>query len=138
MNAEQLQDLIARQRPGHALERTFYTDEGIYRRELERIFMRSWQYAGHVSEIPKVGDWFLFEFGAESVIVVRSAEDSIRALVNVCRHRGSRVRTEPRGCANRFTCPYHGWTYGLDGRLLVAAYMDDAFDKSKHGLKTIH
>lgn len=138
MKDSDLQALIEQQRPQHSLDRAFYTDEDIYRREIELIFLRSWQYAGHVSEIPNTGDWFLFEFANESVIIVRSDEDSVKALVNVCRHRGSRLRTESRGCANRFNCPYHGWTYALDGRLLVAAYMDEGFDKTKHGLKTIH
>jgi len=138
MNDEALRELIDRQRPKHALERAFYTDEDIYRREIDRIFLRSWQYAGHVSEVENVGEWFLFGLANESVIIVRSDEDTVTALVNVCRHRGSRVRTEASGCANRFTCPYHGWTYGLDGQLLVAAYMDEGFDKSAHGLKTIH
>jgi Rieske 2Fe-2S family protein len=138
MKNKDLQKLIEAQRPQHALDRAFYTDEDIYRREIERIFLRAWQYAGHVSEIPNTGDWFLFEFATESVIIVRSDEGSVSALVNVCRHRGSRLRTEARGCANRFNCPYHGWTYALDGRLLVAAYMDEGFDKSQHGLKTVH
>jgi phenylpropionate dioxygenase-like ring-hydroxylating dioxygenase large terminal subunit len=138
MDSSEIQQLIEAQRHGHALDRAFYVDEDIFGIEIERIFMRSWQYAGHVSEIPNVGDWLLFGFANESVIIVRSEEHRVSALVNVCRHRGSRVRTESSGCANRFTCPYHGWTYALDGRLLAAAHMDEDFDKSKHGLKTIH
>lgn len=133
-----MQKLIERQPARHSLDRAFYTDPDIYEREIELIFLRSWQYAGHISEIPRRGDWFLFEFANESVIIVRSDDEQINALVNVCRHRGSRVRTESSGCSRRFTCPYHGWTYGLDGRLLVAAYMDEQFDKSEHGLRTIH
>ncbi|NNL95507.1 MAG: aromatic ring-hydroxylating dioxygenase subunit alpha [Xanthomonadales bacterium] len=133
-----MQQLIERQPDRHSLDRAFYTDPEIYQREIDLIFLRSWQYAGHVSEVPRRGDWFLFEFGNESVIIVRSDDVQISALVNVCRHRGSRVRTERAGCSRRFSCPYHGWTYGLDGRLLVAAHMDESFDKSKHGLRTVH
>ncbi|MDX1460776.1 MAG: aromatic ring-hydroxylating dioxygenase subunit alpha [Xanthomonadales bacterium] len=137
MNEQEIRTLIARQPEGHSLDRAFYTDPDIYRREIDRIYLRSWLYAGHVSEIPKLGDWFLFEFADESVIIVRSDEQTVTALLNVCRHRGSRLRTDHSGCSRRFSCPYHGWTYALDGRLLVAAYMAEDFDKSKFGLRTI-
>ena len=130
--------LIGKQPPKRALDQDFYTDPDIYQRDLERIYMRSWLYAGHVSEIPKTGDWFLFELGKESVIIIRSESDEINALVNVCRHRGSRIRSEASGCSRRLTCPYHGWTYALDGSLLVAAHMNEDFDKSEKSLARIH
>ena len=85
-----LEDLIARQQPGHALERPFYSDPGIYLREQERVFPRHWLYVGHHSQIPDRGDYFVFEIAQESVILVRGEDGEIRALVNVCRHRGSR------------------------------------------------
>ena len=130
--------LIARHKQGFALETAFYTDAAIYQREIERLFMQVWLYAGHVSEIPGRGDYLLFEAAGESVIIVRDDQDQVHALLNVCRHRGSRLRTEPSGCTRRLTCPYHGWTYDLDGSLLAAACMPDGFDKSGHGLKRIH
>jgi len=133
-----LKKLIERQPPKRALDQQFYTDPEIYRLDFDRIFMRSWLYAGHVSEIPDHGDWFLFEPGKESVIIIRSESGEINALVNVCRHRGSRIRSESKGCSRRLTCPYHGWTYGLDGKLLVAAHMNDDFDKSTTGLHKLH
>ncbi len=121
-----------------ALARAFYADEGIYERDVEQIFMRSWLYAGHVSEIPETGDWFLYELDRESVIIMRDAEDSIHALVNVCRHRGSRICLEARGNSKRLACRYHGWVYGLDGALLAAREMDPDFDYAAHSLRKIH
>ncbi|MFT5141286.1 MAG: phenylpropionate dioxygenase-like ring-hydroxylating dioxygenase large terminal subunit [Lysobacterales bacterium] len=138
MKESKLNELIARQKERHGLEQVFYSDPDIYAKEIEQIYLRAWLYAGHQSEISNPGDWFLFEFANESVIIVRSDENTITALVNVCRHRGSRVRTEKNGCSKRLTCPYHGWTYALDGSLLVAAYMNEDFDKSAHSLRTIH
>ncbi len=130
--------LIASQPERCALQRAFYYDPDIYQREIQRIFMRSWLYAGHVSLIPQEGDFFVFEIDNESVIIVRSTADTVSALLNVCRHRGSRVCLEEAGKTRSFTCRYHGWTYGLDGRLKAAGHMDPAFDKSRYPLKPIH
>ena len=123
---------------GTSLEQAFYTDAEIYEREISEIYLKSWLYAGHSSEIPNVGDWFLVEFGQESVIIVRSKEDEISAVVNVCRHRGSRVCLESSGCSKKLVCRYHGWAYELDGQLRNAAHMKDDFDKSGISLKRIH
>lgn len=129
---------IAAQQPDmRAIDQVFYQDETIYREEMERIFMRIWLYAGHISEIPRVGDWFLYELDKESVIIIRAGENRVNALVNVCRHRGSRVCLEPQGHGRRLTCSYHGWTYDADGRLVAAAHMGENFDQSEVGLKTI-
>ncbi len=132
-----IEKLVDSQQHKHSLAREFYTDKVIYERDVDRIFMHSWLYAGHISEVSRPGDWFLFEFANESVIIVRSDENTVTALVNVCQHRGSRIRSEKSGCSRRLTCPYHGWTYALDGRLLVAAYMDEDFDKSKISLHRV-
>jgi Rieske 2Fe-2S family protein len=137
MDQAAITQLVNEQKHRHALAREFYLDRDIYERDIERIFLRSWLYAGHLSEIPKPGDWFLFEFASESVIIVHGDENNFRALINVCRHRGSRIRTKKSGCSRRLTCPYHGWTYDLDGHLLVAAHMGDDFDRSKISLRNI-
>jgi len=138
LNGQDFQQLVDRQKPWYALEQTFYNNPEIYRREIDRILLRSWLYAGHVSEIPDTGDYMLLEFAGESVIVVRAADQEIYALVNVCRHRGSRICFEKSGSEKRFTCRYHGWTYGLDGMLRAAAHMPESFDKSGIGLKRLH
>jgi Rieske 2Fe-2S family protein len=138
VNEQEIMELAEAQPERHALAQAFYRDPEIYRSDIERIFLKSWLYAGHQSEIPNVGDWFLFEFDEESVIIVRSSESEINALVNVCRHRGSRVCVESKGCSRLLRCRYHGWSYDLQGKLRAAAHMDESFDKSAIGLKKIH
>ena len=126
--------LVAAHQPGRALAQAFYTDADIYRRDIERIFARDWLYACHASELPKAGDWRLFEVAEESVIVVRGEDGGLRALANVCRHRGSRVCDAAKGNARSFVCPYHGWTYGLDGALRAARFTQPEFEAAEHGL----
>ncbi|MDH3788577.1 MAG: Rieske (2Fe-2S) protein, partial [Xanthomonadales bacterium] len=138
VNFKDIRTMAARQPERFSLDQAFYRDPDIYRRDIEEIFLKTWLYAGHQSEIPNVGDWFLFEFDEESVIIVRSKENEINALLNVCRHRGSRVCVESSGCSKRLTCRYHGWTYDLQGRLKAAAQMGEGFDKSDIGLKRIN
>jgi Rieske 2Fe-2S family protein len=135
---EQIVELIGRRKPGYSLEQPFYLDTAIYEHDLNAIFMKSWLYAGHQSKIPNVGGYFLFEFANESVIIIRSEAKRIKALVNVCRHRGSRVCIEAAGTAARLTCPYHGWTYALDGSLRGASNMPESFNKSGIVLQSIH
>jgi Rieske 2Fe-2S family protein len=135
---KQIIELVENQRERYALSREFYTDPDIYQRDIERIFLKSWLYAGHQSEIPNPGDWFLFEFAGESLIVAHTMEGEVTAMLNVCRHRGSRVCLEQKGCDKRLICRYHGWTYDLDGKLVGASRMGDDFDKSGLSLKRIH
>ena len=130
--------LIARQPPAHSLQQAFYGDPDIFRRDVERVLFRHWLCAGHESSLPKPGDFQLLEIAGESAIIVRGEDAHLRALINVCRHRGSRVCWEPSGEAKSFTCPYHGWTYGLDGSLQAARHMPVEFDRSRHGLRQIH
>ena len=94
--------------------------------------------SGTQSQIPQRGDYFLFNIAGESVIVVRDGEGQINALLNVCRHRGSRICDEATGRASRLVCRYHGWTYGLDGSLRAAGHTPAEFDKSKLGLRRLH
>ncbi len=138
MNEKDIISLVKDQSERFSMAQEFYRDPDIYQRDIDRIFMNSWLYAGHHSEIPQVGDWFLFELADESVIIVRSAEHDINALLNVCRHRGSRICVENKGCSKILTCPYHAWSYDLKGQLRAAAYMDESFDKSSIALRKIH
>jgi len=121
-----------------SLDQAFYTDKDIYKRDIGEVYLKSWLYAGHLSEIPRVGDWFLFEMAGESVIIVRSQDNSVNALLNVCRHRGSKICLDKSGRSKKLVCRYHGWSYSLDGRLHSAAHMPDDFDKSAIKLKKIH
>lgn len=116
-----------------------FTDPTIFAAEIAKIFERSWVYVAHESEIPERGDYVTRFMGGQPVVVVR-ADDGIRIHLNRCRHRGTAVCNQERGTAKFFRCPYHGWTYGSDGRLVgvpyPSAYPND-FDKEQFGLASI-
>jgi phenylpropionate dioxygenase-like ring-hydroxylating dioxygenase large terminal subunit len=115
-----------------------YTSEQWYAFEKEAIFGRSWLCVGRASQIPEPGDWYAFEIADEPLIVVRDKGDNVRVLSAVCQHRGM-VVVEGSGNCSKFTCPYHHWSYGLDGRLLGTPAMEQAigFDKKDHGLPAL-
>ena len=138
MDNQAISNLVDQQKEYNAITQAFYTDPDIYARDISEIYLKCWLYAGHISEIPNVGDWFLFELANESVIIIRSAEDEVNALLNVCRHRGSKVCIEKKGCSKILVCPYHAWGYGLDGKLRGAPHMGDDFKKEDISLKKIH
>ena len=123
---------------GALVSRRLYHDPEIYRLEQQRVFGRSWLFLGHESQIAKPGDFFLSTMGQESVIVTRDRSDAIRVHLNTCRHRGMRVCREDAGSARAFTCPYHGWSYGVDGALVGVPNQresfGESFDKSGLGL----
>ncbi|NNC78044.1 MAG: aromatic ring-hydroxylating dioxygenase subunit alpha, partial [Woeseiaceae bacterium] len=125
------------QKPGHALDQRFYVDEEIYALELERIVYRNWIVAGHQSQFAKPGDYKVFKVGGESAIIVRGVDGSIKAFANVCRHRGSLVCLQATGNTRKFVCPYHGWTYDTDGKLIAARDMPEDFDWDAHGLRPV-
>ena len=131
---------IAAQRPGHALSREFYCDAELFEREVRRLILRHWHCVGHHSQVREPGDFFTTSLCGEPLLIVRGQDREVRALLNVCRHRGSRVCTQESGHARggTFVCPYHAWSYGLDGRLRAARHMPDDFDRASHGLKNIH
>jgi len=135
---QEIAALVAGQQEGRPLERAFYADPVIFRRDLDCLVLRHWLCLGHESRVPRPGDFFLCEIAEESLIVARQADGTLRALVNVCRHRGSRICREASGSAKSFSCPYHGWTYGLDGGLQAARHMPQDFDRAGHGLHRIH
>ena len=137
MNQSPIDELIASQQPGHALQQGFYRSAEIFEKEMQRIFLKSWLYVGHHSQVPEIGDFFVFHIAGESIIIVRSADDQINALINVCRHRGSRVCLEEQGNAARFVCPYHAWTYDLEGNLKGAPQVMDTIDISKYPLRCV-
>ena len=126
-------------RAGYSLPREYYTDPALFEQDLERLLLRHWFCAGHVSSVPDTGDFFLVDLGRESVIVCRAPDGAVHALLNVCRHRGSRVCVTRSGTAagGGFTCPYHAWSYGLDGRLRAAREMPAGFRREDSSLKAL-
>jgi phenylpropionate dioxygenase-like ring-hydroxylating dioxygenase large terminal subunit len=126
-------------RKGYSLPQAFYLSPEIYQHDLERMLLRHWICAGHESSIPAPGDYFLFEMDRESVIIMRGHDGIVRALMNVCRHRGSRICSRESGHASSgvIACPYHAWVYKTDGSLHGARMMPAGFDKSAHSLAQI-
>ena len=117
-----------------------YNHPEMTRLELERILKPSWQIACHISQIPGAGDYVTFELGSDSVIVLRERGGVIRALRNVCRHRGTRLLEGAGRCHGRITCPYHGWTYRYDGSLLATPAKESfpSLNLREHGLDPVH
>ena len=97
--------------------RELFSSEDLYRRELETIFTRAWLFVGHESLVPKPGDYYLSRMGEESVILCRDRDGKIHVFLNSCTHRGMKVCRYDQGNTRVFTCPYHAWSYGLDGSL---------------------
>ena len=118
----------------------FYTDSALFRQEIENFFFGRWICAGRADSIPNAGDYFLREIAGESIIVVRSDAGAVEAFYNVCRHRGTRLCSAAEGnFPGRIQCPYHGWTYTLDGRLLGAPHMETAvFERADYPLHKLH
>ena len=133
-----LRQLIAAREPGHSLPGQFYSNEAVYRAELERIWRRGWLFVGHTCELPGPGDYITFSVDADSLIVIRNDHGEIHALWNVCRHRGTQLCDEPQGKVGRLVCPYHQWTYDRDGSLVSCRGMQEDVDKSQLGLLRAH
>ena len=98
-----------------ALEPRYYRDPEIAELEEERIFAHSWQLVSHEARLPNPGDYVSGRAGSQPVLVLRDDEGRLRAFRNVCRHRGSRLLSGTGRCRKAIRCPYHGWTYRLDG-----------------------
>ena len=116
-----------------------YTSEAFYRAEVERIFMRTWNFLGRADQLKKPGDYFTVEMTGIPLIVLRGADGKLSAFVNSCRHRGARLLTGEGSGRRTIACPYHAWVYGMDGSLLAAQGMDGIadFQLGDHGLQPV-
>ncbi|MEO6213130.1 MAG: Rieske (2Fe-2S) protein, partial [Vicinamibacterales bacterium] len=104
----------------------FYVDETYFRREMESLYARMWICAGRVEQIALPGQFIVRELLGESVILTTNGGGQVKAFYNVCRHRGTKLCTEHQGTFGRsIQCPYHAWTYDLDGSLIGAPHMED-------------
>lgn len=124
-------------RNGIQSKRVFF-DRDIYEMEMERIFARCWLFLAHDSSIPNPGDFITTKMGEDDVIVARQNDGSVKAFINSCRHRGAQVCPSEAGNARGFVCSYHGWSYGLDGKLQNVPFEEELYrcklDKSINGL----
>ncbi|MEJ7568189.1 MAG: aromatic ring-hydroxylating dioxygenase subunit alpha [Gaiellaceae bacterium] len=123
---------------GRTIPFDWYADPTVLRLERERIFRRTWQYAGRAEQVVESGSFFACHVGGIPVVVVRGRDSVLRAFLNVCRHRGSLV-CEGEGKRETLQCPYHAWTYELDGSLRAAPRADREadFDRSELGLRSV-
>ncbi len=133
-----MQRLAATTRAGYSFDQEYYVSDAVFQADMEQVIGQKWIVSGHVSQVPKKGDYFLFRIGVEQIIVIRENATSVRAFFNVCRHRGSTLCSADSGNSPRLVCPYHAWTYGLDGKLIAARLMPDDFDKADNGLFACH
>ncbi|HJP67824.1 MAG TPA: aromatic ring-hydroxylating dioxygenase subunit alpha [Sphingomicrobium sp.] len=131
-------DLLDRRRPGFSLDQPFYTSQEVFEADLEQIYYKEWIYAIPSCQLTKAGSYSTLKIGAYEVLIVRGADDEIRAFHNVCRHRGSIICKAREGQVAKLVCPYHQWTYELDGRLLFARDTPADFPMSQYGLKPVH
>jgi Rieske 2Fe-2S family protein len=122
------------------LPQLYFVSPEIFAQEQEKIFARQWVLVGHQSQIAKAGDYVVQDVIGESLIVIRDKNEKVRGFFNVCRHRGTRLCEARNGHLSAIQCPYHAWTYGLDGRLLGAPHMDDVlgFDKADYSLHPVN
>ena len=129
MKKDEIKTLIKKQKINHTLDQQFYINDDIFELDVKNIFYKQWVFVGHISRIPHLGDYFLFNIGKESIIIIRDEDNNIHAHYNVCRHRGSQICLKEQGNKKLLVCPYHAWSYNLDGTIKSARMMNDDFNK---------
>jgi len=129
--------ILARTKP---LSQKYFVSPEIFAQEQEKVFSRNWLLIGHQSQIANAGDYVVQRVNGESLIVIRDKSGKIHGFFNVCRHRGSRLIENDGGTCSTIQCPYHAWTYGLDGRLIAAPHMDEVpgFEKADYPLHPVN
>src|SRR5438046_7157631 len=110
-------DASARLDRASTIPSAWYTDERVFELELQTVFSRSWQFAARIDQLEAPGDFVTTEIAGEPIVIVRGNDGEVRGFFNVCRHHAAAVMTETAGRANQMRCPYHGWTYSLEGEL---------------------
>ncbi len=136
--SQEIKELIAKRRVGYTLDAPFYQSAEIFDLDIATIFGKHWIYVAVEPDVPEPGDYITVKIGHDSVIILRDDDAQIKAFHNVCRHRGSRICNESKGTLGNIVCPYHQWTYNLEGKLIFTEHMGEDFDPSNHSLKSIH
>jgi choline monooxygenase len=124
----------------YTIPAAWYVDERVWRLEREQVFAGNWIAVGRTDQAAAAGQFFTFDLAGEPLIVVRGADNKLRAFYNVCRHHAAAIATAPCGVAQHLRCPYHGWTYGLDGSLKGTPEFAGVcnFDRDDNGLVPVH
>jgi Rieske 2Fe-2S family protein len=122
------------------LPRDYFISPDVFDQEQDRIFAGDWVLVGHQSQVANPGDYFVAQVAGESLIIVSDQNDKIRGFFNVCRHRGTRLCEDQTGHSRAIQCPYHAWTYALDGKLIGAPHMDETpgFNKTDYSLHPVN
>lgn len=138
MELAQIAGLLDARPEGYSLPQALYNDPAMHEFDLRAVFATSWLIAGFEVQLPKPGSYLSFTIGSWPLLLVRGTDGEIRGFHNSCRHRGARLCAEGEGRRPKLVCPYHQWTYNLDGTLSSAGRMPEMFDKAMFGLRPVH
>ncbi len=133
-SSSKIKQLIASRREGWTLPGAFYQEDDIYRTEMNSIWRRQWLFAGHTDQVGQPGDFFVVTLDTDSILIIHGLDGTIRAMHNICRHRGTLICQAESGHAKKLVCPYHQWSYSTDGTLEHWRGMQEDLDKSELGL----
>jgi phenylpropionate dioxygenase-like ring-hydroxylating dioxygenase large terminal subunit len=124
---------------GEPLAPWTYLNTELFELEYEALFLKRWQFVGHVNDVPDIGDYITADIGRDNVVVLKGKDRELRAFLNVCRHRASRIFEGTGTCRGVIRCPYHGWTYQFDGSLMAIPQQENFpdIDRSKYNLHKI-
>ena len=138
MNYLGIAALLNSHQPAFSLAQPFYTSDEILNFEWQHIWQKNWLFAGNTAQIPRPGDYFIYNLQKDAIIIIRGNKGEVYAHYNTCAHRGSAICLEQKGNAAKLICPYHQWVYDKDGTLLNARMMPDDFCKEKFNLRSVH
>lgn len=124
--------------PGYSLPQACYVTDAALDLDFEHVFARNWLFVAAASELPEAGDILTWSVGRDSVLLMRDADGTVSAHHNLCRHRGCRLRPDGPGSARVVVCPYHQWSYGLDGALRGAPHMGPDMARTELALRPVH
>ncbi|OCR22443.1 (Fe-S)-binding protein [Pseudomonas syringae] len=131
-------ELVAARTPGHGMQGALFGRPDIFETDVDIFFSKHWILVGVTADIPEPGDISTLDIGKSSIIVVRDDDEQVQAFRNVCRHRGARLKSAGKSTVGMLVCPYHQWTYDLDGSLKHAAHMGKDFDPTCKSLMPVH
>ncbi|TDW32943.1 Rieske 2Fe-2S family protein [Rhizobium azibense] len=136
--ASSISSLLDSRADGHSLPAGLYGREDVFEADVDVFFRKHWICIGLECDVPEPGDANVIEIGNSSLIILRDDDNQIRVVHNVCRHRGSRILDAGSSVVSKLVCPYHQWTYELDGELAYAPHMGADFDKSCKSLRPVN